>query len=266
VASRIELTNLTRGYLFLSGFYRIPPVGTLQISMNEVRQNNELAFLIYRLAKERKLFGKFDGALADPVELMLEFTDPMATSRGTEFPGDAPVGKFFFRTDLGPSGEMYLRDNTGWLNLTPTPAAHGSTHLPVGFGGSDPIPGIERLQDMYNCTLAETPLDLVYQSAGDTVNRADASNPATMPAVGFVESKSTPTTCLIVTSGLLSGFLAKYAGIGGLVPDAPYFADPANPGLITTTAPSGVGEVLQLVGYAKNSNELLIGIEPHILL
>jgi hypothetical protein len=51
-----------------------------------------------------------------------------------------------------------------------------------------------------------------------------------------------------------------------LVPDAPYFADPANPGLITTTAPSGVGEVLQLVGYAKNSNELLIGIEPHILL
>ena len=266
MATRVELTNLTRAWLHLGSSYKIAPRSTLTIVMTKVLRNEELAYLIYRFADEGKLFGRLDGALVPPIDLLLEFTDPMSTSRGTEFPPDAPIGKFFFRTDLGGSGEMYLRNNTGWLNLTPTPAAHGSTHLPVSFGGTDPIPGLERLQDMYTCTLAETVLDLVYQSAGDTVERADASAMITMPAIGFIESKPTPLSCLVTTSGILSGFLAKYSGVGGLTPDTAYYADPLNPGLITSVPPSTGGQVFQKIGHAKNNNELLVEIDEPILL
>ena len=266
MATTVELTILTRGWLHIGSSYKIAPQKSLVLVMTKVLRDEELAYLVYRFAEEGKLFGRLDGALVPPLDLLLEFTDPMSTSRGTEFPPDAPIGKFFFRTDLGPAGEMYLRNNTGWLNLTPTPIAHGATHLPIAFGGTDPIPGLERLQDTYACTLAETVLDLVYQSAGNTVERADASGLATMPSIGFIESKGTPTSCLVTTSGILSGFLVKYAGGGGLSPDTTYYADPLNPGLITNVPPVVPGQVFQRIGYAKNTDELLVEIDAHILL
>jgi len=266
MATIVGLTNRTRGTLHLGRFYKIAPHKTLTIAYTEILRDEDVAATIYRFAKEGKLFGSLDGVYVPPEDLILEFMDPMSTSRGIAFPPNAPVGKFFFRTDLGANGEMYLRDNNAWLNLTPTPAAHGSTHLPGSFGGTDPIPGIERLQDMYNCTLGETVLDLVYQSAGDEVQRADASGLATMPAIGFIESKPTGTSCVITTSGILSGFLIKYAGGGGLTPDTTYFADPTNPGLITSVPPSVGGQVSQVVGYAKNNDELLVSMDDHILL
>lgn len=129
---------------------------------------------------------------------------------------------------------------------------HGPTHM---FTGSDPIPNIEVLEDLWNCTVTETILDVVYETAASTVARASAGSIATMPVVGIVTSKPTPTTALVARNGELTGF-------AGLVPDQPYFAG-ILPGTITLSPPGASGQVVQKVGYAKSTTTLVIEIEPY---
>lgn len=106
----------------------------------------------------------------------------------------------------------------------------------------------------YSCPSGATARQLVYLSGSGAVDLADASNTANMPALGFIASKPTSTTCTLADEDELSGFV-------GLTPQAVYYADPATPGGITTTLPDvTVGNVVQQVGVAKTATILKIEI------
>lgn len=124
---------------------------------------------------------------------------------------------------------------------------HGPTHT---FLGTDPVPQIEVLEGSWNCTVAESVLDAVFESVAGTVRKANASSDVKMPCIGIIISKPTPTTCIIARSGEVSGFV-------GLTVDVPYFVGLVD-GTISTTVPTGGGRVVQRVGYSKTNTTLVI--------
>ncbi len=124
---------------------------------------------------------------------------------------------------------------------------HGPTHV---FTGTDPVPQIEVLEGAWNCTVAESVLDAVFESVAGTVRKANASSTVKMPCVGVIVNKPTPTTCIIARSGEVTGFV-------GLTVDVPYFVGLTD-GTIATTIPTGAGRVAQRVGYSKTSTTLVI--------
>jgi len=107
----------------------------------------------------------------------------------------------------------------------------------------------------YTCPAATAVGDLVYISANDTVARANATSTATMPIVGFVYVKPTSTTCGIKQEGEIGGFSSLTAG-------TQYFVANSDGG-ITSTAPSGSGNVVQRVAIARNTTTLVIRINEN---
>lgn len=91
----------------------------------------------------------------------------------------------------------------------------------------------------------------VYQ-----VSSADADDPAKMPAIGFIESKPTPTTCIVRTSGVLLGIVV------GLTVNKPVFVGPAGsivqPPLAPATSPF---TYTQILGHALSGNAILVDPE-----
>lgn len=136
------------------------------------------------------------------------------------------------------------------------PSAHGSTH---SFTATDPIPGAEQVEQLWDCTATEQVGDAVYQSAQLAVRQARADSLSTMEAIGFIKSKPSSTTCVIVTTGELGVF-------SGLTPDTLYFVSPIAAGAITASHPATTGYVAQLVGRAVSDDILSITLaEPTIL-
>lgn len=132
-----------------------------------------------------------------------------------------------------------------------------------GGGGGPPGPpgptgpaGVG-VTDNYNCPTSVAVNDVVYESAGsNNVDRANATSTATGPAIGFVISKPTTTTCIVQFMGPVSGFT-------GLTPDTQYYLTTAN-GAISTTPPSGSGNTVQKVGVAKSTTVLEILIDQTV--
>ena len=112
-------------------------------------------------------------------------------------------------------------------------------------------PGLS--QQVYTVAMGVTVRQLLYRSGSSTAALADASDPAKMPAIGFVASKPTATTAVLADEDELSGFV-------GLTPGAVYYADPATPGGITATQPVTPGHVAQPVGEAKSATVLTVRI------
>lgn len=107
-------------------------------------------------------------------------------------------------------------------------------------------------QQLYTVAMGVTTLQLLYHSGSGTAALADASDPAKMPAIGFVASKPSATTAVLADEDELGGFV-------GLTPGAVYYANPAVPGGITTTQPTAPN-VAQEVGVAKTSTILTVKI------
>lgn len=112
-------------------------------------------------------------------------------------------------------------------------------------------PGVA--QQEYTVLAGVTVRQLLYRSGTGAAALADASDPAKMPAIGFVASKPNATTAVLADEDELGGFV-------GLTPGAPYYADPATPGGITATQPTTPGQVAQAVGEAKTATVLTIRI------
>ena len=112
-------------------------------------------------------------------------------------------------------------------------------------------PGLS--QQVYTVAMGVTVRQLLYRSGSSTAALADASDPAKMPAIGFVASKPTATTAVLADEDELSGFV-------GLTPGAVYYADPATPGGIKATQPVTPGHVAQPVGEAKSATVLTVRI------
>lgn len=108
--------------------------------------------------------------------------------------------------------------------------------------------------------------DPVYITATGTVDRADASSVATMPARGVVSSMDDPAPgqCVVTVQGPVSTF-------AGLTPGADYVMS-TTPGLILPEGsgdaafPTDPDEVLQPIGQALNATTLLVDCEEEIVL
>jgi hypothetical protein len=103
---------------------------------------------------------------------------------------------------------------------------------------------------IYNCPIGVAVGDAVFLSAADNVDRSDASVVSDRPVIGFVHSKPTTTTCRVQYAGDLSVFV-------GLTVGATYYLD-TTAGQITTTPPSGTGNIVQEVGFARNATTLVV--------
>jgi hypothetical protein len=101
--------------------------------------------------------------------------------------------------------------------------------------------------------------DAVYATGADTADRADASTATKMPAFGFVVAKLDTTTALVARDG-------TYAGFSGLTAGSAYYVSKSTPGRVTTDVSGyGVGNVVQAVGFAKNTTSLALQIDRDIV-
>jgi hypothetical protein len=124
------------------------------------------------------------------------------------------------------------------------------TWLEDGGGSSSSV-------GMFSCSAGLPVQKAVYLSAGDTVDLADADDNLKQPLIGFVKSKPTSTTARVQYHGEMSGFT-------GLVPGETYFLS-TTPGEIVKAGdpgfPSNIGDIVQRVGFAKNSDTLVVMVD-----
>lgn len=128
------------------------------------------------------------------------------------------------------------------------------------YDGSEYVPTTIALDTptVYACPAGVAVRDAVYLSGTLAVDKADATDRAKMPAVGFVVQKPTATTCILQDRGELSGFV-------GLTPQARYFFSTG--GAISTSAPTPNGaSVEQQAGFAVSATilDIELGTSPEM--
>jgi rRNA processing protein Gar1 len=79
------------------------------------------------------------------------------------------------------------------------------------------------------------------------------------PAVGIVISVISPTSVTVQYSGEVSTF-------SGLTPGATYYLSDTVEGAVTTDAPTKIGSIVQIMGYAKDPTTLIVDIGDVIYL
>lgn len=102
-------------------------------------------------------------------------------------------------------------------------------------------------------------LDAVYLSSSGTVDKATGYT-TTSPCIGFVVAILPLGKVLVRREGEIDGFV-------GLTPGSIYYVDPATPGGITRTPPTGnSGKVLQDVGFAITASKLLVILDADFVI
>lgn len=149
------------------------------------------------------------------------------------------------------SSVPYTPASPGNWSPAPDDAAEALDQLAARVTVLESTPGAA--QQVYTVGAGVAVRQLLYLSGSGAADLADASDPAKMPAIGFVASKPTATTAVLSDEDELGGFV-------GLTPGAAYYADPATPGGITATQPTTPGQVAQAVGEAKTATVLTIRI------
>ena len=114
----------------------------------------------------------------------------------------------------------------------------------------------EKICNEYTFTTTAVLGDTVYIDGADSVDLGDVSGGgAASRVVGVARTAVTATNPGEVCSdGVVDGYVGLTAG-------ARYYGDPATPGKITTTAPSGTGNTIVQVGYAKSTTALHLQIQ-----
>jgi hypothetical protein len=111
------------------------------------------------------------------------------------------------------------------------------------------------IQNVYTADEALSARDVVYISAADNVSKAQGLATSASYAMGFATTSAADTDPVVVQSeGVLAGFTGLTAG-------ARYYLSAATAGLITSTIPTGSGNTVVQVGYAKSATALHIHIE-----
>jgi len=137
----------------------------------------------------------------------------------------------------GTADILYVYNGTAWVNVSSAGTASSvQTTYTAGTGG-----------------IAQ--YDVVYISSADTVLKADASAIATAKVIGMAPSAIVATSSgVIQEDGVVTGCLT------GATAGTPYFLS-TTAGLVATTRPTGSGEVVYKIGYAKNATDLHLQIE-----
>lgn len=151
---------------------------------------------------------------------------------------------------------------------TATPSTGGEGHLVwdstndklYAWTGSawDDLSTVDAANKVVNSYTADEALaarDVLYISAADNVSKALATNTSQSYAMGLAVASAADTAPVEVQSeGVMTGFTGLTAG-------ARYYLDASTAGAITSTIPTGTGNTVVQVGYAKSTTALHIHIE-----
>ena len=112
----------------------------------------------------------------------------------------------------------------------------------------------------------------VYQFAAGSVKKAQANAAGTADLLGLVYDAtiSNGASGSICTDGVLSATTGQWDAVagttGGLIFGTRYFLSPTTAGLLTSTPPTTVGQLVVFIGTALSTTDLQVSIEPEILL
>lgn len=155
------------------------------------------------------------------------------------------------------TGDLVL-DGVNWPQADGTAGQFLQTNGAGQLSWANQADDLEALRVVNQYTADENLLarDALYISAADNVSKADVSGGgAPSRVIGFAQAAASDTNPVnVVSEGVLEGFTGLTAG-------ARMYADPSTPGAITSTIPSGSGNTIVQVGYAKSATALHIHIE-----
>jgi len=141
----------------------------------------------------------------------------------------------------GDSGKIPALDTDGRLN---------SSVMPSGFGAEVKVVTASE-------NLAAGDFVNLHVSSGLKVRKADASNPAKF-AVGYVLAAVTSAASATIYYGNLN------TQVSGLTAGDTLFLSGSTPGAVTATAPTTTGYIVQQLGVATSTTEILVEIQPTI--
>jgi len=133
--------------------------------------------------------------------------------------------------------KLYAWDGSAWDDLSTVTAA-------------------ERTCNSYTATSITAIGEVVYIDGADSVDLADVSSVgAASRVIGMASTAAAAAAPVdICDSGVVTG-------LTGLTAGARYFADPSTAGGITTTVPSGSGNVIFQVGIAKSTTAMALQLQ-----
>ena len=138
------------------------------------------------------------------------------------------------------------QEDTACARITRDLCVDGTITFSGGFAGATGI-------GTYACPVTVAVSDLVYLSAGGTVDKASAASPATA-AMGVVLTKPTAFSAVVLFGeGEASVFL-------GLTPTAQYYLSLVAGAVMIGVAGLGAGNVVQRVGQAKSATTMILKV------
>lgn len=171
--------------------------------------------------------------ISDAVDEVDAFRLPALAGTPSAAPADGGEGYLVWDST---ANALYAWDGSAWSNLSIVEEA-------------------ERICNEYTAAQAVAVGEVVYISASNTVDLADTSAESTSRIVGMVgQAAAALGTTKVCSDGVVSG-------LSGLTPGARYFQDPATAGALTTTPPTGSGESIVQIGYAKSATEMHLQID-----
>jgi hypothetical protein len=160
---------------------------------------------------------------------------------------------------------------------TRLPLVLGSDGLPQQLQSGDQISAPTTAPSLRSVTNGEGAAAIVigapvYAFAADQVKRgqANAKTTSKIVGVGYDASIAAAAVGTIATAGVVVATTTQWDAVagttGGLAFGTLYFLDPANPGKITSTVPTTVGQCVELIGIALSTTELDLQIAQPVLL
>jgi hypothetical protein len=169
------------------------------------------------------------GTATDTADQVDAFRLPTIAGAPTATPADGGEGYLIWDST---NDRLFAWDGTAWDDLSTVDAA-------------------QQIRNTYTAGEDITAAEVVYISAADTVSLADAAT--NYEAIGVASTTATSTNPVeVVSEGVLSGFTGLTAGTR-------YFLA-ATPGAVTTTAPTGAGNRVFQIGFAKNTTDMHLQI------
>lgn len=114
------------------------------------------------------------------------------------------------------------------------------------------VQAAERVQNIYSAGEAISAAEVLYISGADEVSLADANS--NYEVIGVANNSAALAADVdVVSEGVVSGFTGLTAG-------SRYFLDASTAGAVTATAPTGSGDRVVQVGFAKNTTDMHLQI------
>lgn len=176
------------------------------------------------------------GTATDSADQLDAFRLPAVAGTPTATPADGGEGYLVWDSS---NDKLYAWDGSAWDDLSTVQAA-------------------EKIVNSYTLDAASGASvgDVVYISAADTVSLADVSSTgAASRVIGMAATAATDTNPVDVASD------GVVTGLSGLTAGSRYFADPSTAGGITTSVPTGSGNVIFQVGIAKSTTAMHLNLQ-----